>query len=444
MSVRQILSVAKISGLQIIRSKWTVPYLILFPIFFIGLYYVGFSNSIIGSNQTFMLGVVNNDEGFNDNVKTILSNETFADYFPHDLNVIEKGFGYEFSLLLNSTKYSNKTDAKQIFDVEIYNNAQDAQQDLEDRSLDILMVIDKNFSQSLLSAINHYWKITYGYFLHSEFPIHSNTTIEILGDPSNLNYVIAEMVLSYFLNAYQDIDQYFNTPGGIISFEINPETEINLPTYSFFELMSPGLIALGLITTPGLTAMLICREFDLKNPTFDRLKLAPVSTSSYLLGFMIAQIPLFLIQNVILILSALLFGFRPSGSILLGFIVACSIFPFSVTMSIFSAAFFSDEIVAGNVVGLATPVFAFMAGCFLDIPDIVILTNIFPTNTGISRDLLLYDFLPLRTAVNALRDILLYNFTLEDVIFELIACLGLTSLMFTLSIFLFYKRRFTT
>ena len=69
MSLTQILGVTQRLGVQLVRSRWTIPYLVIFPLFFIGLYWFGFSASPIGENQTFLLGIINQDAGFSNSTK---------------------------------------------------------------------------------------------------------------------------------------------------------------------------------------------------------------------------------------------------------------------------------------------------------------------------------------------------------------------------------------
>ncbi|MFX0095683.1 MAG: hypothetical protein ACFFBD_28355 [Candidatus Hodarchaeota archaeon] len=107
---------------QIIRSKWTIPYLIIFPAFFIGVYWFEFAASKVGTNQTFQLGVINNDAGFSEEIKTLLANETimqgsFSSF--HSSKVLEQGFASELIHLLNTTKYSNESKPKRFFDATI-------------------------------------------------------------------------------------------------------------------------------------------------------------------------------------------------------------------------------------------------------------------------------------------------------------------------------------
>ncbi|MFX0095312.1 MAG: hypothetical protein ACFFBD_26495, partial [Candidatus Hodarchaeota archaeon] len=213
----QIIGVAQRFGTQIIRSKWTIPYLIIFPAFFIGVYWFGFAASEVGTNQTFQLGVINNDAGFSEEIKTLLANETimqgaFSSF--HSSEVLEHGFASELIHLLNTTKYSNESNAKRIFDATIITSPSEGQRKLENRDLDILIIFSPTYSNAMLSLLNQYWRQTYGLYLHEliqmqfpdvpDLPTHENETTTIMGDEAYINFQVANSILTLILDQYTD------------------------------------------------------------------------------------------------------------------------------------------------------------------------------------------------------------------------------------------------
>ncbi|MFW9905476.1 MAG: ABC transporter permease, partial [Candidatus Thorarchaeota archaeon] len=270
MSLRQIFGVSQRLVIQVIRSKWTIPYLILFPLFFIGIYWFGFSASEIGTNQTFNLGILNSDEGFCDVHKELFLNETLmGGWFPHTDEVIEKGLAFETIDLLSELKYSNETDAEHVFEVVMLNSSIEANKSLEHRELDILVVFPPNYTNVSLSAVNNFFYITYGYYLHEmiqsidptapDLPSsNDSTTISILGDETFINFVIAKSIITLILEQYHDLSLIFKSPGGRISLNMNQDYLIDLPKYSFFEMMVPGLIMFGIIIQPSFYSTLMC------------------------------------------------------------------------------------------------------------------------------------------------------------------------------------------
>ncbi|MHA2244974.1 MAG: ABC transporter permease [Candidatus Hodarchaeales archaeon] len=456
MSLQQILGVTQRMGLQLVRSKWTIPYLILFPLFFIGLYWIGFSTSPVGQNQTFLVGVTNRDAGLTDNIKSLFQNETirgntsFSQH--HSSNVLDKGFGSEFIDILANLTYSNITNAQHIFDITRFDKESEANDKLFKRDIDILIVLNPNFSNTTLSILNRYWHNTFGLYLHEmiqlqfptspDLPTNINDTIRIIGDESYLNFKMAKSVLSIVIHKYQDLTTAFKGPGGSISIRMNEEYEVSIPKYSLFELSIPGLIAFGIIVQPSLMAMFFCMEFRPNNTTFDRILLAPSSGGTYISGSILIQIPVMISQTIILFLSSLILGFNPVGNIFLGFLIALTIFPFSLFLVYISCAFLSNEDVVGNVLGFGAPFIAFMSGAFIEVPKIILIPRIFPTASGYLRDFLLWDLLPLTHTVNALRQVILYDFELHLVMPDIFMSLILSMIYLIFSIIAFSYLRF--
>jgi hypothetical protein len=83
-----------------------------------------------------------------------------------------------------------------------------------------------------------------------------------------------------------------------------------------------------------------------------------------------------------------------------------------------------------------------MSGSFIEVPKIVLFPNSFPTASGFPRDFLLWDLLPLTHTVNALRQVLLFDFEFSMIQSDLIMSLLLSMAYFGISIILFWYFRF--
>jgi hypothetical protein len=456
MSLRSILGVAQRMGIQLLRSKWTVPYLILFPLFFIGLYWIGFSASPVGESQTFLLGVINQDEGVTDEIKAVFQNETiFNDSFftqYHSSDVLDTGFGIEFVNILTNLTYSNISNAPQMFRVTQFEEESEAEDELFRRDLDILIILGPQFSNTTLSILNTYWQNIYGEYFHEmiqdyfpltpELPANINDSIRVKGDESYLNFKIARSLITIVINEYQDLTSAFKIRGGSISLRMNEKYKVNIPKYSLFELSIPGLIVFGIIVQPSLTSMFFCMEFRPNNTTFDRIRLAPSSASSYILGSILIQIPVMIGQTIILFISSLILGFEPQGDLILAFLIAISILPFSLFLVFLSTAFLSNEDVVGNVLGFGAPFLAFMSGAFIEVPKFVLIPKVFPTASGFPRDFQLWDLLSIRHTANALRQVMLYDFNFYLVLPDILMSLLLSIPLCIFSIILFNYLRF--
>ncbi len=455
MSLTQVIGIAQRMGIQIVRSKWTIPYLIVFPLFFIGLYWFGFSASPVGITQTFSIGIINQDAGLSNDIVELFSNETImGDSYSsfHSSTVLEKGFAAEFIDMLGNITYVNETEAPNIFKISIINDSKEAEERLYSRNLDLVLIFSPQFSNASVSMLNNYWNNTYGFFLHdiiqSEFPntpdlpIDINETIIIKGDSNYISYKLANSVVHSIIYDYQGIAKLFGGPGGSITLVMNEEYLVSIPEYSLFDLSIPGLIAFGIIVQPSLTSMFVCMEFRNKNKTFDRIHLSSISPTTYLFGSILIQIPVMIVQSAILFISCVLMGFNPVGDLFLGFLISLTIFPFCLFLLYITTAFFSNEDVVGSILGFGAPFCAFMSGAFIDIPKFVIIPNIFPTASGFPRDFLLWDLLPLTHTVNALRQVILFDFSFAQIIPDLTMSLFLSLLYFGGSVLIFAYFRF--
>ncbi|PWI47855.1 hypothetical protein CEE45_09435 [Candidatus Heimdallarchaeota archaeon B3_Heim] len=455
MSLRQILGISQRIGLQLIRSKWTIPYLIIFPVFFIGLYWFGFSASPIGENQTFILGILNQDEGIPLEIQTIFQNETLMgnwtfDQF-HSGNVLTEGFGNEFISILTNLTYSNQSSSSLIFEIIEFTSEDQAESDLRDRKVDIVLVLPQQFSNASLELLNQYWKNTYGLYLHEnlqsvdptlpDFPVNITDNILIKGDEGYLNYQIANTILINVIDGYLDLAAVFKGPGGSITFTMNEEISVSIPTYSLFGLSIPGLIAFGIIIQPSLISLFFCMEFRSNNRTFDLIRLSSSTATTYILGTFIIQIPVIIGQAFLLFVSSLLMGFQPMGDIILAYFISLTILPFSASLIYLTTAVFSNEDVVGTILGFGGPFLGFMSGAFIEVPQIVIVKKFIPTASGIARDFLIWDFLPLTHTVSALRQVLLYNFNISqvfpDILMSLLLSLGY--FIFSVSFFSYFR-----
>ncbi|MHA1977573.1 MAG: ABC transporter permease [Candidatus Hodarchaeales archaeon] len=456
MTIKQILGISHRIGLQIFRSRWTIPYLIVFPIFFIGLYWFGFSASPIGENQTFLLGIINQDEGIPLEIQqifqndTLMGNWTFEEF--HNAEVLSNGFGSEFVTILGNITYNNHLDSSQIFEIIELQNENHAELELKNRELDIVLILPRQFSNASLGLLNNYWKNTYGLYLHEDLqssdpslpdlPVTITENIKIKGDDSYLNYQIANSILVNIIEGYQDLTTAFRGPGGSIKFSMNEEIDVSIPTYSLFGLTIPGLIAFGIILQPSLISLFFCMEYRSHNRTFDLIRLSSSSPLTYVLGTFLIQIPVMIGQAFLLFTSSLVMGFQPRGDIVLAYLISLTILPFSASLTYATTAFFSNEDVVGTILGFGGPFLGFMSGAFIEVPKIVIAPNFLPTASGISRDFLIWDFLPLTHTVSALRQVLLYDFNITQVFPDILLSMLLSLSYFITSILIFIYFRF--
>ena len=288
---------------------------------------------------------------------------------------------------------------------------------IQTRQTDILMVIPEDFSNTTLSALNNAFKTQQGLYLHEvpatlpnfpvglmiEYPLTSNSSIQLTGDANYLNYQISEQIIDIFLQNYEKSLSSVTPPAEItIGIE-----DISLINYSIFDTITPGIMVFALLAQGGFMSALLSDELVAPNKTIERIRLSVINPREYLVGVTLVQLIITPIQLFVLFGMAYLLGFQASGSLVSAFIVFWLGSIFSLAFTFFNGAIFTNPSAASATTGfLATPI-AFASGAFFDIEPITLFQNIFPTASGELRDFLLWDLLPTTHLVNATRSILL-------------------------------------
>lgn len=462
MSLQQIFGISRRMGKQIMRSKWTIPYLLLFPGFFIMIYWFGFSTSEIGANRTYMIGIVNEDSGFpmeiqnlfqQPEIQNVLINNESGILNSFYINqTIEKGFSFHFISVMEELQYAGSADSNKLFEIEVYDNNDKVNDEIKNRRVDAVIEISNSFTMSVLSIFNHYWELTEGIKLDAylqsinslmpEFPNFNVETITVRGDSNHLHFIQAKALLEIYIDNYFSLKNYFPDIGGDITFQLDPGNEVSIPTYSVFEILLPGIIIFGIIIQPSLFAAFLSEEFRPGRRTFERIKVAPVGASTYIIGTILIQIPLMMLQTLTLFIIGILLGANFIGNLLLAYLIAISLLPFIAALNFIAAAYLNDEDSVGMVYGFGSPILGFASGSFTVLPHIVLFHNIIPYPGNNKRDFLIWDILPTTHISNAVRNVLLWDHTFNDVITDILMNLVLSFVFLIFSIYVFNSRRF--
>jgi ABC-2 type transport system permease protein len=116
---------------------------------------------------------------------------------------------------------------------------------------------------------------------------------------------------------------------------------------------------------------------------------------------------------------------------------------FTTGLGLVLAGIFTSSDTAGQSSGfLMTPI-AFMSGAFMEVPTITLLPGIIPTASGVARDFILWDIIPTTHTVNALRSILLYEFTIAEVWAEIMLLIIPSIFLLIFGMIFYNKRRFS-
>ncbi|UCG01235.1 MAG: ABC transporter permease [Candidatus Heimdallarchaeota archaeon] len=438
------------------RNHFTLIMLLLLPGFMIFVFFFAFSSVRTAGATTYNIVVINNDRGLAEEIKGVLSSDFNATGLTEE--TIENGFAVDLIELMNTTTYPGEE--IRIFNV--YQTEQEKEEEarklIESREIDGLIVFPKGFSNATMAAVNNAFYIQNGIYIHElinnsileasggflqytgpPFPTRDNTTVEIVGDNGHLNYQIVEKIVTLFISEYAKELSSLNYP---VEITIEPET-INVRDYSVFDIILPGMIIFGILTQAGILSAFLSSEIQTPNKTISRLRLSLIQPWEYIVGASTLQLVISPAQIAVLLGMSFILGFQPEGDIIQGFIICWLTTLFTLGLTFVAAAVFTSPDAAGMAIGFGVTPLAFASGAFMDAPKITLIPDSFPTATGALRDFTLWDLLPSTHAISALRSVLLYNFSLIDVIAEIIFLTVLNVLLLAFSIAAYSKRRFT-
>lgn len=223
---------------------------------------------------------------------------------------------------------------------------------------------------------------------------------EIIRDPLSL---IFSLILPLFLLF---IFQQFKIPNEV--YKLNNFTpSIILFSFSFVTLFTATLVA-----KDRETALLI------------RLGVSPMQPLEYILGYMLAILPMVIIQNILFFILAIILGLDFSLSII-----------WTIIVSLLISLLF---IFLGILIGSVTKVKSASG-----VSSVVVQVVCFTSGMYFSNDLVgpffakLCDVLPFSHALNIIRNVLNYRTTLA---WDIIITLGYTILVLVISIYTFNKK----
>jgi ABC-2 type transport system permease protein len=213
--------------------------------------------------------------------------------------------------------------------------------------------------------------------------------------------------------------------------EIQVESVSSVSSLNVFELYVPGLLALALMMLMFTAAASLIKEKD--KGTIIRLRIANMTNLEWLTAVSISQIIIGILALVLTYITAVLFGYQASGSLIaasvIGLISCLSIIAISVLVAAFLRTIF-DLMTIG-----CFPFFIlmFFSGGMFPLPPLRLFTI---GKHAISVN----DILPTTHSISALNKILNHGSGLSEVAFEMAAIVILTALTFALGAGLFIKR----
>ncbi|MDP2836839.1 MAG: ABC transporter permease [Methanobacteriaceae archaeon] len=424
----KFLSIAIKDSKELLRDRKGLFLILGFPLFFMLIF--GFAFGGMGQeNETHNLAIVNYDQGavfpttnakinFGNNLTTVLKDAKYEDSETHIFNV---------------TKTTE-------------NNANNI---IKNSNADALLIIPKNFSQAMVNLLSS--NINQNALSSSSSSASSGSTssnsnvtakLIIRGDSSSVSFGVSQAILVGIIGNYQDqvVNNVKKSVSGSSSSQIeyiktDVESASGTSSFTTFDFLAPGMMVFAILLLATTVASGLTREVE--SGTLKRLKLSKMRSFDLLFGGLIPWSLIAALQILILLGVAIAIGFHWQGgtnSIILAMIVAIIGGVASVALGMIIASFAQNDRQATNLGTLVTVPVSFLSGAFFQLPQVVM--GNFMGNT-----VEIYDLLPWRHTLLALRRILIYGGNWNDISYQVAWMVVLTVILFSIGVVLFSKMR---
>jgi ABC-2 type transport system permease protein len=357
-----------------------------FAPFFVVIMYFYFGETV----KTYDVIIVSHDQGYAIDGRTFLALQT----------------------LISDLKDIKNPDGSEVMRIEMMTDLEEAKKRLGAKDADLVVEIPENLSEILQA------------YSAGEQP--PPAVIKTHGSPSSMDSIMAAAWSDAIIYQYA-----LAFTGQKIPLEIQAEGFEQMRATSDFDLYVPGLIALALMMLMFTAAASLIKEKD--KGTLVRLRMSYMTTFEWLAAVSVTQVIIGLLAMGLTLLTAMIFGYRPMGSLfgflVIGFISSLSIMAISVVVAASLRTIF-DLMTIG-----CFPFFLlmFFSGGMFPLPTMKLFSlagHPFQVN----------DILPTSHSISALSKILNGKAGLADVAFEIGAIVFLTLVYFSVGIWLFSRR----
>lgn len=404
---------------QVFRSPTRLSIVFFFPLGFTFVFWFMFGGAAsLDAGTAVSIGVINNDEGVSPAWEDDFINYTGEWSLNSYDNPFINGFGKLFvnSLIGNSTM----TISNDTYRITEFNTTDEAMISIKSRSIYLAIEISTDFSKGVLSGINSREIIVNGLPLVNDTSIlNTNLTINLIGDPSYMAFQDVRTDIENALKLFKKELSGFDLPAGNFNFLTSSVASYQLTSFDFF---IAGFFIFGMTLASGAIAGVLGEERSYR--TLDRLKLSKMKSLELMGGIALNQFTISSIQLAVMFGSAYILGFNGIGDPFLAFGVALlTTFPV-LGLGFLASGLVPDGRDAMGVIAMLSAPIGFLSGAFLPIPDVPLVENLIPIGFGNFRALQLWDFFPFYPSVSAIRKILLYDYTLEQVLSDIILLLA--------------------
>lgn len=389
----KLLSVASKTWKELVRDRKGFGIVLGLPLVFMLIFGFAFGQS--DAVSTMELAVLNQDEG--------------APGAP------DGGFGANLSSVLGNVTFENGDPIFWLIPVE---SDAAGRALVEKRDVAAFLVVPPDFSRAMMSA---------AIAARGGLSSSAGTNLTLLGDPSYSLFNVASGALDGIVSGY--VDAVAPSPGSRIATQTQSVLSSELTGFDF---VAPGLMVFAVLNMAPQVAAVLARERERR--TLERLRITSMGSVDLLGGVSLAQLAVGALSLVLMFATALLMGFHSQGSLVLAFGLAIAT-AFSVLgVGMIIAAFADKQDDAANLGVLFAVPASFLSGAFFPVPAV----DLFEIN---GRVIQIYDVLPSRHAVSALREILTLGNGVGSITFEIAALLALTLLYFAIGAWLYARRR---
>jgi ABC-2 type transport system permease protein len=360
---------------------------ISFAPFFVVLMYFYFGEA----TQTYSVAFINRDRGA----------------VTEDGNEINLGQ----ALVSEIQKYTDPEGASQL-EVSLEIDLEEAQKKLKNNNVDLVVEIAPDFTEILLE------------YQSGRKP--DPTILRTFGNPANPKSIMAAAWSDSL--AYQYAMEWSGSQGPL-TFEAE-----SLPlttSLTDFDLYVPGLLGLALMMLMFTAAATLIKEKD--KGTLLRLRLSEMTTTEWMIAMGLSQVIIGLMALALTYLSALIFGYHSTGSLLAVTIVGILSCLAIIAISVLVAALLRTVFDLMTIGCFPFFILMFFSGGMFPIPTITLFS------LG-ERSINVNDILPTTHSITAFGKILNQGAGLGDVSFEMGAIALLTILYFACGVWLFTRR----
>lgn len=378
----KIFDIVQLNFKQLIRDKKNLFFLLLFPAVFMLIFGIGFGDNV---ESDIDIAIVNHDDGD-------VSNQL--------VSIIE-----DF----------NSSEDEKLFTVHKIDDETKAQEMLKNGSVSTVLIIPQDFTSDMGKNQSSLGEVT------------------VKGNAIDTDYGIASSVIAGILSEFSK--EIIKEVSGQTIPEIDLKyDDLDISSSSLFDIYAPGLIVFAILMTITVVASNVASEEE--SGMIKRLKLSKMKTIDYVVGNLISWSFVGVIQVIIMLLVAVLVGFKWEGGIytlILACIVGIVTTFSSVAVALIIVAFSKNAKQASSISPIVAVPLSFIAGSFIPLPDCVIAT----IN---NQQIQIYEILPWNQAITAIRQVLTYGQGLDAIFMNLIIILIMGIILLAISVLLFNRK----